>query len=72
MGYRSQEFTKTVYDPKVISDQRILDLGQQAAASGYKEAMTKGIRTYDGVAGGVKFRIYLDVDTGRVRDFHPK
>jgi len=43
IGYKAKEFTKTVYDPKIFSDQKILDLGQQAAASGYKDALSKGV-----------------------------
>lgn len=38
-GFKNKVFTKTVYDPKVFTDQKMLDLGQQAAASGYKNAL---------------------------------
>ncbi|MFL4307866.1 CdiA family toxin C-terminal domain-containing protein, partial [Pseudomonas aeruginosa] len=53
-------------------DQGILDLGQQAAAGGYKGALSKGLSQYDSVAGGVTFRVYLDKFTGAVTSFHPK
>ncbi|WP_447755349.1 two-partner secretion domain-containing protein [Pseudomonas nicosulfuronedens] len=72
VGYKTQPFTKTVYDPKVISDQKVLDLGQQAASSGYKDALSKGLSQYDATAGGVTFRVYLDKATGTVTNFHPK
>ncbi|RMH87772.1 hypothetical protein EA797_19960 [Stutzerimonas zhaodongensis] len=71
-GFKNKVFAKTVYDPKVFTDQKMLDLGQQAAASGYKDALSKGLNQYDSVAGGVTFRVYLDKAAGRVRDFHPK
>ncbi len=73
VGFKNNVFTKTVYDPKVFTDQKMLDLGQQAAASGYKNALSTSTGyQYDAVAEGVTFRVYLDKDTGRVRDFHPK
>ncbi|WP_309509019.1 CdiA family toxin C-terminal domain-containing protein [Pseudomonas mosselii] len=72
VGYKAKEFTKTVYDPKIFSDQKILDLGQQAAASGYKDALSKGVTQFDATAGGVSFRVYLDRATGAVTNFHPQ
>ncbi|HCF3399473.1 TPA: CdiA family toxin C-terminal domain-containing protein, partial [Pseudomonas aeruginosa] len=72
IGYKAQPFTKTVYDPKVISDQKVLDLGRQAAASGYVKAVASGDRYYDSTAGGITFRVYLDERTGAVLNFYPK
>jgi filamentous hemagglutinin len=72
VGYKDKVFPKTVYDPKVFIDQKILDLGQRAASSGYKEALSKGLSQYDATAGGVSFRVYLDKATGAVTNFHPK
>ncbi|MBD2812590.1 hemagglutinin repeat-containing protein, partial [Xenorhabdus sp. Vera] len=65
-------FKKTVYDPNIYTDQKMLELGQKAAASGYKEAISKGQRVYDAKSGGIEFRVYLDLDSGRVNNFHPK
>ncbi|MDU0572024.1 hypothetical protein Q8W89_14115, partial [Pseudomonas aeruginosa] len=45
---------------------------QQAAAGGYKDALSKGLSQYDSVAGGITFRVYLDKFTGTVTNFHPK
>ncbi|HHM6541105.1 TPA: CdiA family toxin C-terminal domain-containing protein [Pseudomonas aeruginosa] len=72
IGYKAQPFTKTVYDPKVISDQKVLDLGRQAAASGYVKAVASGDRYCDSTAGGITFRVYLDERTGAVLNFYPK
>lgn len=60
VGYKAETFEKTVYDPKIFSDQRMLDLGQQAAMSGYKTAVASGAREYTATAGGVKFQVFLD------------
>lgn len=72
VGFKDKVFPKTVYDPKIFTDQKILDLGQQAAASGCKEALSKGLSRYDSIAGNVTFRVYLDKATGTVTNFHPK
>ncbi|MCG5292807.1 DUF637 domain-containing protein [Providencia rettgeri] len=71
-GNGAEPFKKTVYDPKVYSDQKILDLGQQAAANGYKDAIVKGLQSYNAKAGGVTFRVYLDPKTKGVSNFHPQ
>ncbi|MEZ2686640.1 CdiA family toxin C-terminal domain-containing protein [Proteus vulgaris] len=70
-GYKNEIFEKTVYDPKVFSDQRILDLGQKASAKGYKEAMNSRDGQATATVDGVSFRIYIDKTTGKVRNFHP-
>lgn len=70
-NYKPTPEIKTIYDPKIFSDQKILELGQQAAASGYKEAMSSPNGTANAVAGGVSFRMYVDKSTGTVRNFHP-
>ncbi|MBS9431962.1 hypothetical protein EAE92_04930 [Photorhabdus hainanensis] len=71
IGYKEKVFTKTVYDPKIFSDQQMLALGQQAAINGYKSAITSGVREYTSTAGGVKFQVYLDQKTGTVLNFFP-
>ena len=71
IGYKAEVFNKTVYDPRIFSDSRIVELGQQAAAKGYKDAVASGQGQYTSVVGGISFRIYLDKNTGMVRDFHP-
>lgn len=71
-GYKPNPEKKTIYDPKIFTDKKMLDLGQQAAIVGYKDAIAKGQQAYDATAGGVKFRVYLDKKTGRVTNFHPK
>ncbi|BCQ36926.1 hypothetical protein ERHA53_42690 [Erwinia rhapontici] len=71
-GYKPNPEKKTIYDPKIFTDKKMLDLGQQAAMVGYEDAIAKGQQAYDATAGGVNFRVYLDKKTGRVTNFHPK
>lgn len=71
VGYKNKVQTKTVYDPAVMSDRKVLVLGQEAAAKGYKDAVAAGKRIYESNAGGVSFVVYID-DAGVVKNFHPK
>ncbi|MFP1820909.1 CdiA family toxin C-terminal domain-containing protein [Lonsdalea quercina] len=71
VGYKNEVLEKTIYDPKIFSDEKILQLGQQAAASGYKNAVASGSREYMATAGGVKFQVFLDQKTGTVTNFFP-
>lgn len=70
-GNGSEPFKKTIYDPKIFTDEKMLELGQQAAASGYKVAMASKNGQATATAGGVSFRIYVDKSTGIVRNYHP-
>lgn len=58
--FKEKIFVKIIYDPKIINDQKILDLGQKAASAGYKTAVTLGQREYTATAGGIIFQVYLD------------
>ena len=71
VGYKNEVLEKTIYDPKIFSDEKILQLGQQAAANGYKNAIASGSREFMATAGGVKFQVYLDQRTGTVTNFFP-
>ncbi|EJO2057772.1 contact-dependent inhibition toxin CdiA [Escherichia coli] len=71
-GNGAKPFEKTIYDPKIFTDEKILQLGQEAAAIGYSNAIKNGLQAYDAKAGGVTFRVYIDQKTGIVSNFHPK
>ncbi|AWH89378.1 hemagglutinin repeat-containing protein [Limnobaculum parvum] len=71
-GDGSEPFKKTIYDPKIFTDQKMLTLGKQAAAKAYKDAMLSPKGIADATVGGVTFRVYVDKATGVVRNFHPK
>ena len=70
--YKNQVLLKTVYDPSVISNQTIVDLGQQAATSGYQQAVSSGAQAYNAEAGGIQFRVYIDPKTGNITNYHPR
>ncbi len=67
---KNDVFPKTIYDPNVFSDQKILELGQEAARSGYSSAVKAGLKEYPGSAGGINFRVYLGKD-GFITNIHP-
>ena len=69
--YKADVLEKTVYDPKIFTDTKILELGQRAAADGYVNAMASGHREYKSTAGGMTFQVYLDPKTGKVTNFFP-
>lgn len=69
--YKATTETKTIYDPNLFSDQKILEIGQQAAAKGYKDAMASKSGQANLSVDGVNFRIYVDKTTVTVRNFHP-
>ena len=69
-GYKNKIFTKTIYDPKVISDNKILELGKQATAKGYTGATSQGLSQYSSEAGGINFRVYIRNDI--IDNYHPE
>jgi hypothetical protein len=64
--YRDQVFIKTVYDPSVISDNAIVNMGRQAATNGYGSAISSGAQAFNSEAGGILFRVYIDPKTGSI------
>ncbi|WP_324723288.1 CdiA family toxin C-terminal domain-containing protein [Lelliottia sp. JS-SCA-14] len=71
IGYKNDVLEKIIYDPKVYSDEKILSWGQQAAASGYQDAIKSGKREYTATAGGLNFQVYVNPKTGTVTNFFP-
>ncbi|MGP6381712.1 CdiA family toxin C-terminal domain-containing protein, partial [Yersinia bercovieri] len=71
VGYKAEIFEKTIYDPKIFSDEKMLILGQQAAANGYQSAKALGAREYKAESNGVKFQVFLDQNSGAVINFFP-
>ncbi|WP_310888084.1 CdiA family toxin C-terminal domain-containing protein [Priestia megaterium] len=58
---------KTVYDPKIISDEQILKWGEEAMKNG--EIVGRKIT---GISkNGVKFEGYIDETTGKITNFFP-
>lgn len=69
--FKAQSLTKTVYDPKVYTDDQIFKLGKQAADKGFSQAVKNGQREYDSSAGGINFHVYLDKVQNIVTSFFP-
>ena len=69
--YKSVE-PKTVYDPNIISDEKILEWGQQAANNGLENAIINNRSAFNSTVNGVEFRVYVDLKTKTIRNFHPK
>jgi len=71
-GWKSISSPKTVYDPIKFSDSEVLEMGLEAAAKGYNEAIRLGKRQYDETINGVKFHVYIDQKTGAINNVHPQ
>lgn len=66
-GYNSKIFEKTVYDPSIISDSKMAQLGREAAEQANKAGTLT--REWSGIANdGTKMRGYLN-DAGEVRSY---
>ena len=72
IGFKQAPSPKTVYDPKVYSDKDILEWGQKAAAKGYYKRANQEKDQYSEYFNGIKFRVYVDKNTGVVRNVHPE
>nr|WP_262385101.1 CdiA family toxin C-terminal domain-containing protein [Paenibacillus curdlanolyticus] len=69
-GWRAKPFDKTVYDPKVISDEEFIKRGKEAANNAASEG-TLG-REWEGYdSQGIKWRGYTD-ENGEVTSFYPE
>ncbi|MEK4162996.1 T7SS effector LXG polymorphic toxin [Bacillus sp. FSL W8-0672] len=70
IGWKAKPFDKTVYDPKLISDEDFIKRGKEAV----NNASSKGVlgREWEGYDGqGIKWRGYTDKD-GAVTSFYPE
>ncbi|WP_167509622.1 VENN motif pre-toxin domain-containing protein [Actinobacillus vicugnae] len=68
--YKEINSPKTVYDPKIYSDEKILEWGQDAATRNYKNSL--GLKEYNSNINNIEFRIYQNPETGEIRNVHPK
>lgn len=69
---------KTVYDPRVYGDGRMLEMAQHAGKRGfdtYKRLGDPNVREFDVIENGVKFRVYINSAPGNgapyVGNVHP-
>ncbi|MDO8342614.1 MAG: hemagglutinin repeat-containing protein [Cellvibrio sp.] len=62
------DIPKTVYDPKIYSDQQMIDFGKAAVAKNYEQAVAiykndASKRKFESNSGGIKFTYYLNKDS---------
>ncbi|WP_094605342.1 hypothetical protein SPSIL_002550 [Sporomusa silvacetica DSM 10669] len=70
IGWKSQVYKKTVYDPNIISDQQFIQWGKEAAGEAASAGRLIG-REWSGTASnGLKFRGYLN-DAEEITSFFP-
>ena len=50
----------------------ILEWGQKAAAKGYYKRVNQGKNQYSEYFNGIKFRVYVDTNTGAITNVHPE
>ena len=69
--YKIIKEPKTIYDPVIISNDKILQLGQQAADKGIDNAIANGKREFTETANGINFRVYIKPKTKTIINFFP-
>ena len=69
--FRAKSKTKTVYDPAIHSDARIVEWGQRAAAKGIEKAIADGENQFVENIEGIDFLVYLDLETKKITNVHP-
>ena len=50
----------------------ILEWGQKAAAKGYYKRVNQGKNQDSEYFNGIKFRVYVDTNTGAITNVHPE
>jgi copper chaperone CopZ len=70
--FRAKDKVKTVYDPAIHLDEKIVELGQRAAAQGMDEAIAKGNSQFNSTVEDISFRVYLDLETNQITNVHPR
>jgi len=53
-------------------DERYIGEGQKAAAKGYYKYTNQGEDRYSEYFNGIKFRVYVDKNTGVINNVHPE
>lgn len=74
--WKSTQFEKTIFDPNVISEAQMLEMGEQAMKEGLDALrltpQTNSNTIINGVApNGLKFTGYWNPTTGLIENFHP-
>ena len=70
-SFRSRIWDKTVYDPAIHSDEKIVEFGQIAVSQGMEKAISNGNSSFTEFVDGIKFQVYFDPETRLVRNIYP-
>ena len=69
--FRNKPQKKTLYDPAIHSDEKIVELGQRAAAQGMEQALSDGNRQFIENVEGIDFLVSIDLNTKKITNTHP-
>lgn len=69
--YKEIKEPKTVYDPSIIANDKIMEWGQQAADRGLDRAIANNDRRIEVTVNNLTFRVYVDLNTKTIINFFP-
>lgn len=68
--YKKVKAPKTVYDPSIISDEKMIQWGKEAMKNA--APIGNNVRSITGTAeNGMRFQGYINAETGEITNFHP-
>lgn len=60
------------YDGSIYNDNSMYNLAKDAVATSYRDHIDRqGFKNYSVTYDGIRFRVYIDPNTGEVRNVHP-
>ncbi|TCT18677.1 EndoU nuclease-like protein, partial [Bibersteinia trehalosi] len=72
IGFKNIKEPKTVYDSSIYNDNSMYNLAKDAVATSYRDHIDRqGFKNYSVTYDGIRFRVYIDPNTGEVRNVHP-
>ena len=72
IGFKNIKEPKTVYDGSIYNDNSMYNLAKDAVATSYRDHIDRqGFKNYSVTYDGIRFRVYIDPNTGEVRNVHP-
>lgn len=65
--YKTVKYPKTVYDPSIISNEKMIQWGKEAMDS----SVVNGRNIFGYASNGLRFEGYIDETTGIITNFYP-
>jgi len=69
--YRIVDTPKTVYDPKIYTDEEILHWGLEAMSEGISAGRINGRKIIGYARNGLMYWGWISKETGKITNFHP-